>query len=144
MVNIHATAIARNGCGILIKGRSGSGKSDLALRLITEGMELIADDRVNLKVKDKIIYLTAPKTIQGLIEVHGIGIINQKCIQNVPLRLIVNLRPGCEIERFPHNKSEIINNVPVPSICVDAFEVSTIIKIEIALEIQEGKINLVK
>ena len=62
----------------------------------------------------------------------------------MPLRLIVNLKSSCEIERFPYKKSEIINGVSVPSICVHAFEVSTIMKIKIALEIQEGKINLVK
>ena len=45
---IHATCIALDGRGVLLRGPSGSGKSDMALRLIDAGAELVADDRVDL------------------------------------------------------------------------------------------------
>ena len=48
---IHATAIELNGNAILLRGEPGSGKYDLALRLINEGATLISDDRVELTYK---------------------------------------------------------------------------------------------
>ena len=46
--HIHATAVELYGHAILLRGEPGSGKSDLALRLIHEGAKLISDDRVKL------------------------------------------------------------------------------------------------
>ena len=48
---IHATAVELHGDAILLRGEPGSGKSDLALRLIHEGAKLISDDRVELTYK---------------------------------------------------------------------------------------------
>lgn len=52
-INIHATLVSLNGKGILLTGKSGSGKSDLALRMIMEYQaQLVADDRVDLVLKN--------------------------------------------------------------------------------------------
>ena len=48
---IHATAVELYGSTILLRGEPGSGKSDLALRLIHEEAKLISDDRVELTYK---------------------------------------------------------------------------------------------
>lgn len=74
----HATAIAvrRGGAwrGVLIRGASGAGKSDLALRLIGMGARLIGDDYVYLWKSADQLYASSPTTICGLIEVRGLGV----------------------------------------------------------------------
>ena len=74
-VNIHASCVAIGGKGVLILGDSGAGKSDLALRLIDDGAKLVADDRTELYAARGTLCARAPKSIAGLIEVRGLGII---------------------------------------------------------------------
>lgn len=67
MENIHATCIALNNRGILLTGASGSGKSDLALRMILEkGAVLIADDRTDIRRGANRPVASCPETIKGL------------------------------------------------------------------------------
>ena len=73
-VLIHATTVQLGAHGVLIIGPSGSGKSDLALRLIGEGALLVSDDQTRLTLKDGRLIATAPATIAGRIEARGIGI----------------------------------------------------------------------
>ena len=70
MTNIHATLVSFQNKGILLRGKSGSGKSDLALRLITmHGATLVADDRVNLCVQKNKLLGSVPHEIQGKLEI---------------------------------------------------------------------------
>ena len=71
---LHGTAISIGGHGVLIMGESGSGKSDLALRLIDRGAILISDDVVFLETRDNAPILTVAPNIVGKIEVRGVGI----------------------------------------------------------------------
>jgi serine kinase of HPr protein (carbohydrate metabolism regulator) len=79
---VHATAIAFAGRAVLLRGASGAGKSDLALRclalapsaLLPEQAELVSDDQVLLEVRDGCLYARAPATITNLLEVRGLGI----------------------------------------------------------------------
>ncbi|MBT3989792.1 MAG: aldolase [Rhodospirillaceae bacterium] len=144
MTQLHATAVALDGIGVLIRGPSGSGKSDLALRLIDDGADLIADDRVELDTVDGKLHLTAPVTIRGLIEVRGIGLVNIGAVQDVPLALIVELKPRDKTERLPEVKEELIDGITIPVIDIDAFEISAPAKIKMALHIQDGKASLIE
>lgn len=73
---IHATSVHLPGLGgALIVGASGSGKSDLALRLIEEGALLVADDQTVLSVEDGQLIARSPAAISGQIEVRGVGIV---------------------------------------------------------------------
>lgn len=74
METVHATTIAIDGAGVLLRGPSASGKSDLALRLIDDGARLVADDRTVLALRDGIVEASAPPSIRGKIEVRGLGI----------------------------------------------------------------------
>ena len=67
---IHATAVLLDGKGVVLRGPSGSGKSDLALRLIDEGAILIADDRVDVKIIDGQLHCAPPENLAGMIEVR--------------------------------------------------------------------------
>jgi HPr kinase/phosphorylase len=90
-VNIHASCVAIGAKGVLILGESGAGKSDLALRLIDDGARLVADDRTELYLARGGLYARAPKTIAGLIEARGLGVVALPCRKTVRLALAVRL-----------------------------------------------------
>ena len=72
--NLHASAVAFGPeRGVLILGPSGSGKSSLALALIGEGAQLVADDQVLLCPATDRLYVHAPRPTSGLIEARGLG-----------------------------------------------------------------------
>ena len=66
---MHGSCVSKDGEGILVVGPSGSGKSDLVLRLISRGFELVADDQVT--ITDGIV--SGPANLAGLLEVRGLG-----------------------------------------------------------------------
>ena len=103
-VNIHATCVrlgragaafgAPPDAGVLLLGKSGAGKSDLALRLIALGATLVADDRTDLTVWRGKLYASAPARLAGLIEVRGVGILKLPHAPRVRVALVVELGPG--------------------------------------------------
>ena len=100
MVNIHAGCVAIGRKGILILGGSGTGKSDLALRLIDEGARLVADDRCELYLRGKQLYARPPAAIAGLLELRGVGIIALPYAKSAVLAMAVRLHSGPQ-ERLP-------------------------------------------
>ena len=88
---IHATAVELYGHAILLRGKPGSGKSDLALRLIHEGARLISDDRVQLTYKNNQLYAGSPGNINGIIEVRGVDLLKVGCTRPKPVQLVVAL-----------------------------------------------------
>lgn len=132
VTTVHATAVSIDGCGVLIIGPSGSGKSDLALRLIDRGAMLVSDDAVAISSNDGIAVMTAAPNIRNLIEIRGIGI---HCVQSVELarlRLIVELTD--DIERMPlPGAHSVVAGYAVPCIRLAPFEVSATLKLEYAL-----------
>ena len=111
MTNIHATAIAFGNRGVLIRGVPGSGKSELALRLIdSQGFgrgakplraKLVADDQVLLVREGSGIVMRAPNSISGKLEIRGVGIIELPHKSKTKLVLVIDLKPQTEIERMP-------------------------------------------
>ncbi len=65
---LHASTVSLGGCGLLILGPSGTGKSALALRLLTRGALLVADDRTELARVDDRLVARCPPALAGLIE----------------------------------------------------------------------------
>ncbi len=130
---IHATAISIDGNGVLLCGASGSGKSDLALRLIDDGARLIADDRCDLTIASDQVFVSCPTTIDGLMEVRGIGILKFDTETRAPVALIVKLCEPDQIERLPDDCTDVQYGVSIPIIRVAPFEASTPFKIRLAL-----------
>ena len=129
---IHGTAISIGGHAVLIMGESGSGKSDLALRLIDRGAILISDDVVFLETRDSAPILTVAPNIAGKIEVRGVGISNVDFIASAPLRLIVEFVDAPD--RLPEDIAHtIIGDYVVPVSKLNPFEQSSAIKVEYAL-----------
>lgn len=134
MTTIHATAIAIGSRGVLLRGAPGTGKSDLALRLIGLGAVLIADDQVKLERAGEQVLAAAPETIAGLLEVRGVGIRRLPFRSDVPLALIVDLVPPAVVERMPESISVKLEGVAIPRLAVAPFEASTPAKLMLALD----------
>lgn len=132
MINIHATLISVDGKGILFKGESGCGKSDLALRFIkNEKAKLVADDRVDVDIIDNKLIGKAPLILKNKLEVRNIGIIEDlDTVEQEDIFLCVELVKNREsLERLPQEEFEIILDKKIPKIKLYAFDCSTICKI---------------
>lgn len=110
---LHATSIAINGCGVLIRGAPGSGKSSLALQLMALGGVLIADDRTHVSRDAGRVILDAPDTISGLIEARGVGILNAPAAGPTPAAVIVDL-DGPAAPRLPLREQEVLLGLSLP------------------------------
>jgi serine kinase of HPr protein (carbohydrate metabolism regulator) len=130
---LHATGVAIEGRTVLLCGPSGSGKSDLALRLIDRGALLVSDDYTLVKRVDGRLIATAPSTIAGQMEVRGIGIVALPHQDEAPIALLIDL---CEqVERMPMERaSRTVAGIQVPVAKLNPFEISAPIKVEMALK----------
>lgn len=133
MLVLHATTVDLDGIGVVLRGPSGSGKSDLALRLIDQGARLVSDDGTNIAVKDGRLLASPPETIRGKLEVRGLGIVEVPYTPECPVALIVDLVPLDRVERMPEPETESLEGIEVPSIRLCAFEVSAMAKIRMAI-----------
>jgi HPr kinase/phosphorylase len=118
-----------------LRGPSGSGKSDLALRLIDGGARLIADDQTRLEKKGRALMAMAPATLNGMIEVRGIGIVKLDRAQLLPtaaLALLIDLVPPDKVERLPEPESETILDTSIAKIALAPFEISAAAKVRLA------------
>lgn len=141
--NIHATCVvlsraatafgASRSSGMLLLGKSGSGKSDLALRLIALGARLVSDDRTELFPEKGKLHARAPKTIKGLLEVRGLGIVVLPHAEKALIALAVSLEPPKS--RLPQREfysPPFALSAPVPLIRLAPFEASAPQKIILA------------
>lgn len=129
---LHVSCVATGGRAILISGRSGSGKSDLALRLIDRGATLVSDDYTMVRRIDGRLLAKAPDTIRGKIEVRGVGVLEFETASDVPVCLMVDL--DRDVERLPPERETMsIAGVAVPVIAANALEASAPVKVEAAL-----------
>ena len=134
---IHSTSVVIDDNGVLILGDSGSGKSDLALRLIDSGATLISDDISICRKNSNNIYLYCPPEIKGLLEVREIGIITVPFVERIKLRLVVNLKSNNN-ERFTKDNYITILGIKIPIINIEGKNSSAVAKIKVKLnEIRE-------
>ena len=130
---IQSTSVVIDDNGVLILGDSGSGKSDLALRLIDSGATLISDDISICRKNSNNIYLYCPPEIKGLLEVREIGIITVPFVERIKLRLVVNLNNNNNNERFPKDTSFRIMGIKIPTINIEGKNSSAVAKIKVKL-----------
>lgn len=129
---VHASAVAIDGQAVMIEGPSGSGKSDLCLRLIDRGAILIGDDRLALERQATRIMASPAPNIAGKIEVRGIGIIDMDFTAPMPIALIVELVE--ETPRYPLDRAACERlGLTLPLLRINAREPSAAIKVELAL-----------
>jgi serine kinase of HPr protein (carbohydrate metabolism regulator) len=140
MMMIHASCVAVDGAGILLRGPSGSGKSDLALRMIDEGARLVADDQVVIAQTDGRIVASAPDRLAGLIEVRGLGVIRIDPLAQAPLILVADLMATDAIERMPEPDSTQLLGIDLPLFRLDPFPASASAKLRLAARVAAGGI----
>lgn len=138
----HGTVVTVGRHAALIRGPSGSGKSDLALRciahppggLIAEQARLIADDQVWLERQRESLIASAPDTIRGFIEIRGIGIVSVPFSKSAELALVVDLVATSRIERLPDPVPHTqILGIGLPLLNISPFEASAALKVLLAL-----------
>ena len=131
--NLHASCVSSEGRAVLIAGPSGSGKSDLALRLIDRGFTLVSDDRTILRRDGNRLIASAPATIKGKLEIRGIGIVDIDSANDVPVALVVELTG--DMQRMPDDSRErLILGTGVPLVNVNAMTASASAKVVVALD----------
>ena len=143
MTNLHASCISINDKAVLILGKSGSGKSDLALRLIDSGATLVADDRVILtslsllEGERQLLASPAPR-LECLLEVRGVGIMRLPYVSQMPVALAIQLVAADAVERIPEPQFFDCLDVQVPLLSLHAFHNSTPAKIRAYLAMKEN------
>ena len=131
--NLHASCVATDGRAVLIAGPSGSGKSDLALRLLDRGFTLVSDDRTIVRKEGRKLIAIAPETIKGKLEIRGLGIVDVEAVSDMPVALVVELTG--DMQRMPDDSRErIILGVGIPLVNVDAMTASAPSKVAVALD----------
>ena len=135
-VNIHASCVALGNQGVLLLGKSGAGKSDLALRLIDGGAALVADDRTILSTRGGALFARAPESIPGLLEIRGLGIVKLQVRTKVKVSLVVRL--GREDARLPVHRlyrppAPLSLRRPPPEIALNGHFASAPAKVRMAL-----------
>ena len=130
---LHASTVATDGRAVVIMGPSGSGKSDLALRLLDRGFTLVSDDRTIIKRDGDRLVASAPANLAGKLEIRGIGIVEMKAADEIPVGLLVELTS--DIQRLPdENRERPVLGVKLPLISIDAMTASAPSKVAIALD----------
>jgi serine kinase of HPr protein (carbohydrate metabolism regulator) len=128
---VHASCVAIGGRGVLLAGRSGAGKSDLALRLIDRGAELVSDDYTELRGVGDVLLAQAPPTIAGRMEIRGIGLIDMPSVAGVPICLYADLDRAPD--RLPEAATIRFAGLDIPLVALAALEPSAPLKLEYAL-----------
>ncbi len=143
MQSVHATCVSFAGRGVLILGPPGSGKSDLALRLIDApgrgtGLEsvearLVADDQVAVRREGDRLIASAPPALKGLVEIRGLGIVTLEPEPEAELRLVVRLVAAPLIERLPEPRAFSLLGLEIPQFDIDPSAASAPARVRAAL-----------
>jgi HPr kinase/phosphorylase len=134
-MQIHGSCASRDGYGVLLIGPPGAGKSDLTLRLLARGFDLVADDRVD--VVDGVA--CAVPALAGLLEVRGLGIMRLPYIPEARLVLVVELEAAGPRMPTPH----IHPQLGLPTVRLDASAASAPERVTLALRCALGQVSQV-
>ena len=140
MNRVPGTCVSIGGHGVLLRGPSGSGKSDLALRLIEDGAVLVADDQIDVTLRGDRPMAAAPAAIWGMLEVRGLGILRLEplgCVE--PTAVIDPVAPG-EVPRMPEPLRVEILGVALPAFRLLSFEPSAPAKVRLAVRLCTGAV----
>jgi serine kinase of HPr protein (carbohydrate metabolism regulator) len=131
MQRLHATAVIVDDVGLLLLGRSGAGKSDLALRLVDGGAVLVADDQVAVQTRSGRLNAAAPADLFGLIEVRGIGLMRITAADNADIDAVIELVEPASVERLPERAQTTVDGVTLPLFRLAPFESSAPAKVRL-------------
>jgi HPr kinase/phosphorylase len=142
-VNVHGVAVVLGFRGLLLRGRSGSGKSALALALIdrfrTQGdfAALVADDRVLVEACAGRLIARPHPAIAGMIEARGLGLLQVPHETACQLHAIVDVAaPGETPPRFPEDREKCaeLAGVVLPRFCAERCDEIAVARIVLFLQ----------
>lgn len=137
---LHAGLIARRGrrgwSGVLLRGPSGVGKSDLALRALQAGWRLVADDRTVVWTVGGRLWGAAPRSLRGLCEARGQGLVRpDPALPCAAVALVVDLAgPASALERLPDPARVEVEGVALPACALRAADASALARLRLAWE----------
>jgi HPr kinase/phosphorylase len=132
---MHGSCVSRDGEAILVVGPPGSGKSDLCLRLLARGFDLVADDQVDIAEG----VASCPAELAGMLEARGVGIVRLPYRARGRLALVVELDGRAERMPLPQQHADL----DLPLVCVDASAPSAPEKVILALDCALGRVSQV-
>ncbi len=135
MMRIRGSCVALEGHGVLLRGASGSGKSDLALRLLADGALLVSDDYTEVTVVDGRLAASAPELIRGLLEVRGLGILRMTATPEAIVVAAVDLVAPDRVPRLPEDETISIAGVTMPCVRLAPFEASAVAKVRLVVRL---------
>lgn len=140
---VHASCLVVENVGCLLLGPSGSGKSDLALRLVMDhGARLVADDQVVVERRLNRLVASPPASLAGLIEVRGLGIVRMPHRPRAMLSLALVLVERDEVERMPAAEEGVeYLGVALPLLRLAPFEASAPHKVRLAARLRNRSIR---
>lgn len=145
---VHGTSVVIGNEAIFLRGPSGSGKSDLALRLIDRGARLLSDDYTYVHGNGTDVFGKAAEHIAGLLEVRGMGIMRMAHVETARIALIVRLSATGDglSERLPPSplSTERLCGVDLPVLALHGFAASAPLKIELALRHISGQCDFLE
>jgi serine kinase of HPr protein (carbohydrate metabolism regulator) len=133
---VHASVALVGGQGVLIRGKSGAGKSSLLLALIgSSGATLVADDRAHLAASGGRLIATVPDAIRGQMEIRGVGIVRKPYVSSAAIDLVVDLLPLPECPRLPSGDEALVSleGIVVPRIFIAIGAHDGAVRVEAAL-----------
>lgn len=127
--SVHGVLVDIHGLGVLIKGKSGVGKSETALELIQRGHRLVADDRVEIRSEEEELVGFSPPLIKHLIEIRGLGIIDvlslfgaSSVVKEKEIALVINIETWEDKKQYERigeeYTSEKILEINVPHLTI--------------------------
>lgn len=132
-VRLHASCVALDGRGVVLLGPSGSGKSDLAIRLIDLGGQLVADDQLLVERRNGRVFGRAEASLAGLVEARGIGLLRLAFCPCSPIDLVVELDRAERIPRWPERAAYPLLGLEVACLRLDPRAASAPAVIRLAL-----------
>jgi HPr kinase/phosphorylase len=135
-VVLHASCVQLLGTGVVLLGQPGRGKSDLALRLIDGGAQLVSDDRLAVERHGDVLIGRAPDPIAGLIEVRGLGVMRIGHCASSRLGLVVALGGAEPPSRLPERMTYELLGIGLPYLELDPRTASACAKVRLALTAQ--------
>ncbi|MGJ8611633.1 MAG: HPr kinase/phosphorylase [Octadecabacter sp.] len=100
LLQLHSSTVVMNGNAVAFVGKSGTGKSAMAFRMLSLGATLLADDITWFSSTSDGLHAQCPQALSGRIEARGVGILNAVPASPAPLVLIVDMGTP-EVDRLP-------------------------------------------
>lgn len=137
---VHASCAAREGQAVLLRGPPGAGKSDLLLRLLDAGWDLVADDQVRLTATPDGLLAAPPPALAGMVEARGLGLLTGlPWLGGVPVALVLRLLPRDAVPRLPDPARETFAGHSLPVVPLCPWDASAVAKAGLALDVALGR-----